>query len=69
MQVTDEQIAAIDEALVKMEEHVITVLGEDFFNQWLGTQMIALGIQMVDDGASPQDLIGSGLDILDPYLN
>lgn len=62
MQVTDEQIAAIDDILVKMEEHVITVLGEDFFNQWLGTQM-------VDDGATPQDLIGSGLDILDPYLN
>lgn len=69
MQVTDEQIEAIDDVLVKMEEHVITVLGEDFLNQWLGTQMIALGIQMVDDGATPQDLIGTGLDILDPYLN
>lgn len=69
MQVTNEQIEAIDDVLVKMEEHVITVLGEDFLNQWLGTQMIALGIQMVDDGATPQDLIGTGLDILDPYLN
>lgn len=69
MQVTDEQFAAIDDVLVKMEEHVSTVLGEEFFNKWLGTQMIALGIQMVDDGATPQDLIGTGLDILDPYLN
>jgi hypothetical protein len=68
MNLTNEQIIAIDETLVKMEEHIITVLGQEFFDKWLGTNMIANGIQMIDEDLNPQDLISSGLNILEDYL-
>lgn len=68
MKLTDEQILAIDETVVKMEEHVETVLGEQFLEQWLGITRIANGIQMIEEDLTPQDVIACGLDILNYYL-
>lgn len=68
MKLTDEQIMAIDETIVSMEDHVETVLGKQFLEQWLGVTMIANGIQMIDEDLSPQDMISSGLTLLEKYL-